>query len=215
MTAVLNYVILILIGLSALAAVFFVVKGIMSRSQASREAYGVGQQDARRSMQIDIVRGAAFVFVGLILWGVYGLSARPAETTLEPTTPPPTTVPTARAATSTQTPPSLLPTETPPVLEPTQKPTQPPPTATPSPEPEPTQEPTEPASRTAVVISEVGVWLRGAPSSQGEQLEWVLNDTTLTVLPGRETADDYEWQQVRSPGGNEGWVAADFIEINE
>ena len=27
------------------------------------------------------------------------------------------------------------------------------------------------------------------------------------LLPGRETVDDLEWQQVRSPSGLEGWVA--------
>jgi SH3-like domain-containing protein len=66
-----------------------------------------------------------------------------------------------------------------------------------------------------VVTSEVGVWLRGTPSTEGEQLEWVLGGTILTVLPGQQTADDFDWQQVRTPAGNEGWVAVDFIQIDE
>jgi hypothetical protein len=33
----------------------------------------------------------------------------------------------------------------------------------------------------------------------------------LTVLAGREVVDGFEWQQVRTPAGNEGWVAVEFI----
>jgi hypothetical protein len=68
---------------------------------------------------------------------------------------------------------------------------------------------------TATVISEAGVWLRAIPGTEGEQLEWVLEGTTLTLLPGLETADDLEWQQVRTPAGNEGWVAVPFIQYNQ
>jgi SH3-like domain-containing protein len=33
----------------------------------------------------------------------------------------------------------------------------------------------------------------------------------LTLLPGRETVNGTEWQQVRAPSGNEGWVAVEFL----
>jgi hypothetical protein len=56
--------------------------------------------------------------------------------------------------------------------------------------------------------------LRSLPSTEGEQLEWVLDGTTLLLLPGKQTADEFEWQQVRTPTGLEGWVAVDFIIYN-
>ena len=83
---------------------------------------------------------------------------------------------------------------------------------------EPTSAPTntpEPASNTAVVSSGVGVWLRGTPSTTGEQLEWLLDGTVLTLLTGQETADGLVWQQVQTDTDLTGWVAADFILISE
>ncbi len=212
MTAVLNTIILAFMGASILAALFFVGRGLRARSHSSKEIYGVGQVEAARSMKIDMVRGIAAIILGLILLGVYGLNSRPAEATVEPspeptavlevsTAVPDTAVPTPSATTEIPTPVSatLAPTDVP-TVEPT---------------PEPTELPPTEAPLTAVVTSEVGVWLRGTPSTTGEQLEWVLGGTVLTVLPGQQTADDFDWQQVRTPAGNEGWVAVDFIEINE
>ncbi|MBX7253849.1 MAG: SH3 domain-containing protein, partial [Candidatus Promineofilum sp.] len=67
--------------------------------------------------------------------------------------------------------------------------------------------------QTATVSSGVGVWLRGAPSTTGEQLEWLLDGTVVTLLPGQQTADDLLWQQVRTEAGVEGWVARDFLTV--
>jgi hypothetical protein len=72
-----------------------------------------------------------------------------------------------------------------------------------------------PDEDTAAVNSAVGVWLRAEPNTDAEQLEWVLDGTVLTLLPGLETGDNFEWQQVRTPEGNEGWVAVDFITYNQ
>ena len=72
-----------------------------------------------------------------------------------------------------------------------------------------------PTPQTATVSSGVGVWLRGAPSTTGEQLEWLLDGTLVTLLPGQQTADDLLWQQVRTEAGVEGWVARDFLAISE
>lgn len=213
MTAVFNYIILAFMVISIVAALYFVGRGLRARSLSTKETYGVGQVEAARSMKIDIARGIAFVFLGLILLGVYGLSSRPTEAIGEPTPLPPTTV----LDTSTDVPdtavPSLtatpfIPTPVSATIAPTEMPTI-------EPSPEPTEEPATAAPVTAVVTSEVGVWLRGTPSTTGEQLEWVLNGTILTVLPGQQTADDFQWQQVRAPGGREGWVAVDFIQIND
>jgi hypothetical protein len=46
-------------------------------------------------------------------------------------------------------------------------------------------------------------------------LEWLLEGTVLIILPGRETADEFEWQQVQTEEGLIGWVATEFIVINE
>jgi hypothetical protein len=46
-------------------------------------------------------------------------------------------------------------------------------------------------------------------------LEWLLEGTVLIVLPGQQTAEDLLWQQVQTEEGLIGWVAADFIVINE
>jgi hypothetical protein len=207
-TAVLNYLIIALIGISVIAASFFIIRATRSRSRTSREAYGVGQQDARQSMQVNITRGVGFIILGLILLGVYGLSSRPVE--LEPELQ--INTPTKIASTSTVT---ILPTPTVTaiLLELTPTPTQAVSPATITPLPEPTEIPPSSSPQTAIVISEVGVWLRGTPGTAGEQLEWVLNGTVLTLLPGEESVDDFEWQQVRTPDGNEGWVATDYIEL--
>ena len=212
MTAVLNIAILVLIGVSALVAVYFIIQAMQARSQSAREIYGVGQVEARQTMQVSLARAVAFVFVGLILLGVYGLSSRPAATMPAPTSPPPATplptvtpLPTSPPATATLAKPTPTPL-------PADETAQPAPTftAVPTDTPEPSLEPS-----TATVNSGVGVWLRGSPSTTGEQLEWVLDGTVLTLLPGLQSGDEFEWQQVRTPNGNEGWVATEFIEYNE
>jgi hypothetical protein len=211
-TAVLNTIILAFMALSIVSALYFVGRGLRARSLSTKETYGVGQVEAARSMKIDIARGIGLVFLSLILLGVYGLSSRPTEAIGEPTP-----EPTAVLEVSTSVPDTAVPTPTAITTIPTPVSATIAPAATPTAQPTlaPTEAPTTVAPVTAVVTSEVGVWLRGTPSTTGEQLEWVLNGTILTVLPGQQTADDFQWQQVRAPGGNEGWVAVDFIQINE
>jgi hypothetical protein len=97
------------------------------------------------------------------------------------------------------------------VVEATAVPTNPP---TDEPSPAPTNTP-EPVVNTAIVSSGVGVWLRGTPGTTGEQLEWLLDGTVLTLLDGQETADDLLWRQVQTETGLTGWVAADFILLSE
>lgn len=146
--------------------------------------------------------------IGLILLGVFGLSLRPNDMLPgdEAFTPQPTTTATLVVIppTATGTPPptvAIVATEAPlpspsptnPLLVPTDLPTATP-TSVPS----------------AIVNSEVGLYLREAPGGT-QELELLVNGTVLILLPGRETVDGVEWQQVRTPTGNEGWVAVQFI----
>jgi hypothetical protein len=67
---------------------------------------------------------------------------------------------------------------------------------------------------TAIVDSEVGLYLRDAPGGT-EEVELLPNGTVLILLDGQETVDGEEWQEVRAPSGNEGWVAVAFIEYQQ
>ena len=213
MTAVLNIVFAGIAGVAILAALYYGGRAIIRRGQPTDSAYNVGRLEARRAVQIDLIRALASIVVALIFLGAFGLTPRPVEPLISPTEP-------VLLLDSTETP-----TE-PSVVTPTDAPTSTPaaPIVTendpvePSPLPptQPTVEPTntpEPLAETAVVSSGVGVWLRAAPSTTGEQLEWLLDGTVLTLLDGQETADDLLWRQVQTETGITGWVAADFLVI--
>lgn len=215
MTAVLNIVFAVIAGVAILAALYYGGRAVIRRGRSTESAYNVGRQQARRDVQIDLIRALASIVVALIFLGAFGLTPRPVEPLISPTEPVPvldvTNVPPESTSVTPTDSPTLLPatptvTETDPI-EPSPLPTSPPtaaPTATP-----------EPAAETAVVSSGVGVWLRAAPSTTGEQLEWLLDGTILTLLDGQETADDLLWQQVQTETGLTGWVAADFLLISE
>jgi hypothetical protein len=197
-TVVLNVVLLSLAGLSILAALYFVLKGLGARSSITRQAYSVGQVEAKRTSQVNWIRAASFFLLGLIFLGIFAvrplfsrLGASPAPTPTAAVEPVPTATESAPSEPTAQPSPTTLPAT--PTAEVTAAPT-----AT-----------TAPA--TATVSSGVGVWLRGAPSTSGEQLEWLLDGTIVTVLSGEETADELVWQQVRTAAGIEGWVARDFL----
>jgi len=204
-TTVLNIALLSLAGLSFLAAAYFVLKGLGARSSIHRQAYTVGQVEARRTSQINWIRAVFLFMAGLIFLGVFAVRPLLSERAAAPLPPQPS--PTA------------------PLSQPTAIVTQPAPTAAAlpspttlpaSPTPEATSAPTATvAPQTATVSSGVGVWLRGAPSTTGEQIEWLLDGTVLTLMPGQQTADDLVWQQVRTETGVEGWVARDFLTLNE
>lgn len=200
-SVVLNVVLLSLAGLCLLAGMAFVFKGLGARSRITRQAYSVGQVEAKRTSQVHWIRAAFFFLVGLLFLVIFAIRPlfSPDEVAPEPT---PTVAPTAAP---TATIPMVLPTNPP-------APTSPPvtPTAAATAAPTATTAPV-----TAAVSSGVGVWLRGAPSTSGEQLEWLLDGTIVTILAGQETADDLLWQQVRTETGVEGWVASDFLTINQ
>lgn len=203
MTTVLNIVLLSLAGILFLAAAYFVLKGVGARSSIHRQAYAVGQVEARRASQINWIRAAFLFLAGLIFLGIFAIRPLIADRVAPP---PPTPLPEPTTA------PTVVATLTPTVTVPASLPTTP----AASPTPRPTTAPTATsAPQTATVSSGVGVWLRGAPSTTGEQLEWLLDGTIVTLLPGQQTADDLLWQQVRTETGEEGWVARDFLAVNE
>lgn len=207
MTLAVNIVLIALATLAMIGALVYAVRGISSNSRAQREKYNVGQVEVKRASQVSLVRALSLFVIGLIFLGLFAVQPiltravagiRPVAT--------PTEI-------ATVTPESTA-TDIVPIIQPTVEiiSTSPPP----SPSPEVTVPPTattEPT--TAVVSSGVGVWLRGSPSTSGEQLEWLLDGSIVTLLGGLETADDLVWQQVRTESGDEGWVASDYLTLNE
>lgn len=223
METVLNTAAPIFAGACVLGALYLFIRGIRMRG-VPQTAYGVARQEARKSMLTSFFGAIVLLLLGLVVFGVYGTfgfdflvesaepeptdaptptlaaTAAPVEPTIEPVNNSPTTGPTNTPvglntlSTPTFTP--EIPTETP---TPSQTPTPETPTATSTPDVD-----------TAVVNSPNGLWLREIPGGT-QEVELIPDGTVLTVLPGRETVDDLEWQQVRTPAGNEGWVAVDFI----
>jgi hypothetical protein len=66
----------------------------------------------------------------------------------------------------------------------------------------------------AVVVNtdNVGVTVRGGPSTSNAPLTVAPEGATVLVLDGPEEANDFLWWEVRLDDGTEGWVAGDFIE---
>jgi hypothetical protein len=222
---VLNTAAPIFAGLCVLGALYLLLRGFRSRG-VPQTSYGVARQEARQSMLIAFFGAIILLLLGLLIFSIYGvfgfdlfseasgvesgatftpsptvmMTSAPAETTIEPVNNVPTAGPTntpvdlENLATPTFTP--EIPTETPP---PSETPTPETPTVTSTPDVD-----------TAVVNSPNGLWLRERPGGT-QEVELIPDGSVLTVLAGREIVDELEWQQVRTPAGNEGWVAVDFI----
>ena len=207
MAVIFNIILPILAGLSILAMFIFIWRAFNARYKSSRQAYGVGRQEAHKAAKVNVIRAAFSLLLALIFLAVIGVSPRiaaqiaptPTATPLLATkspSPAATLVPTATKGSSTSEPSPTSPRSTE--------------TATPLPTVTSTPQPL-----TATVSSGVGVWLRDLPGTDTEQLEWLLEGTTLFVLPGQETSDDLLWQQVQTEDGLIGWVASEFIVIDE
>lgn len=221
MTAVLNIILPILAIVCFLAVFVFAVRALRLRARSSHQAYGVGQQEARQLMFVNALRSFVALILGLVFLGLFGLAPRSTAGT-EPSLP---TSVTPEAA------PEILPTAalilTPtmtialPTLEPS--PTIPLPTATATIPLTATialtatvpVSPTTSGLPAATVSSGVGVYLRAEPSTTAEQLEYLIDGSVVTLLPGRQTAEEFEWAQVRTAAGLEGWVALDFLVLNQ
>jgi hypothetical protein len=208
-----NLVLLVFAGLFALAAVLSALAGLGTRSRMANSPYGVGRQERRRTMQVSFIRALAFAILALIFFGVYGISSRPggtraSERGVGATQVPPVasatpgiTATATFAATATATLAASTPTATTPSVTGTPTATA---TATITPTPEPS----------AIVTAPAGLYLRDVPGGTAE-LELITEGTVLVLLPGRQTVDDLDWQQVRSPSGLEGWVAAEFLDYQQ
>jgi hypothetical protein len=186
---------------------YFLLRGVSSRQKSSRQAYNVGRQEQARSSKVNLIRAALFLVLALIFLAVVGIS--PSVQRLIPT---PTVTPRPPATVAPTSDATLVPTATVSSTTVEPSPTSPLPTATSTPPPTLTS---TPQPITATVSSGVGVWLRESPGTETEQLEWLLEGTVLIVLPGQQTVEELNWQQVQTEEGVAGWVAADFIVINE
>jgi hypothetical protein len=211
-----NIIIIVLAAVFLLAALVSAIAGLRARSSLINEPYGVGRQESARSMKVSFIRAAVFGVLALILFGVYGLRLGPDDVlSTEPGpdfTPPATALATATNVAPTAT---LSITPSPTGGAPTATANAPSattvvatatttltPTVTPTPVP------------TALVTSEVGLYLRDVPGGEAE-IELLPVGTELVLLAGSETVDGAEWQEVRAPSGNEGWVAVEFIEFQQ
>lgn len=57
----------------------------------------------------------------------------------------------------------------------------------------------------------IGVSLRGGPSTDNIRLELVPEGEAILVIGGPEEGSGFIWWQVRLEDGTEGWVAGDFL----
>jgi len=57
----------------------------------------------------------------------------------------------------------------------------------------------------------IGVSLRGGPSTDNIRLSLVPENESLLVIGGPEEGSGFIWWQVRQEDGTEGWVAGDFL----
>lgn len=206
MTDIVKILVPTLAVLFFILAVLSVWQARQARTQSASGVYGLDRLSAHQGMQVAGWRAIIFLLLALIFLSVLGLSLRPTDllATDPEFTPWPTITPLVTEA-------GVLPTATTGALatatanvlaEPSATAVQLQPTATSIPSATPI--------RTALVNSEVGLFLREAPGGT-QDVELIPNGSTLTLLPGRETILGTEWQEVITPTGNEGWVAAAFI----
>lgn len=201
--------------ITLVAAIVFILRGLGARGTLRRQAYDVGRQQARQRMQVAFTRALLALLLGFILFGVYGVFARPAPFFPAPTPLPPTPLPTP-LPTATDTPadtPAPAPTATDLPVPPTvgSTPTSPIIAATQTATAVPTTVPTNTGFLTATVNSPlVGLYLRNEPGGT-EEVELLPDGLVLILLEGTATANELEWQRVQAPSGNTGWVAIDYI----
>jgi hypothetical protein len=204
-------------ALLGLVALYFLWIAFREWRTGQRATFGIERDIARSEMMGAIARAAGVVLLGVLVYAL-GQLGHPSEPSDEPsvqaTQPSIATI--SVLATPTQAPglsaPTLMPTDTP----------QPELTNVPPLPSDATQPPdAEPASQVARVSAFGGVWLRDAPN--GGTIEVLPQETIVEFMEGSEFAGSYEWQKVRvlntPPGsegivGQEGWVAAQFLEVS-
>lgn len=211
--SVVSIIILVVATLAALVGLFFLLRGIQRRRALSHAPYNVGRQEARRGMRVDLLVGVGGLLVAAVFFAIFFLlpgpvGTEPAADVLPSRTPAPEVTGTT-AVTPTTDAATALPTATATVAA---SPTSPLPTPTATLPPTATPTPQLP---TATVVSGVGVWLRDTPSVDGEQIEWLLEGTVVTVLEETAVGEEFQWQRILTADGIVGWVAVPFIEYSE
>lgn len=208
----LSIALLAVAGLAFLVAVVLVLRALGTRSSIGKQPYDVGLVEAKRNTQAQMLAAGIVFVVGLIFLGAFAVIPR-GEAAAENVAPPSVPVLPTPEVEMGLTPVATRTLAGPAVATIAPAATLPPPTPTIG----ATVTPTIDASTiptSAVVSSGVGVYLRAAPSTSAEQLEWLLDGTIVTLLEGQETADDLVWQQVQVASGAQGWVARDFLVVD-
>ncbi len=203
-----------------LAAAYFLYVLLREWRAKARAAFGVERDIAQGEMLGALTRAAIFVAIGALVFGLGWLggqveedeteAARPTQAqATSPSTPPPT--PQTGEPTPATTPTSSLPTLPPELGE-----TSEPPTLMPTGQAA-SATPSQQRARVAVFG---GVWLRDAPN--GGTIVVLPQETVVEFLEGREFAGTEDWQHVRvvsvpvvsdAQAGQEGWVAAQYLEM--
>ena len=78
----------------------------------------------------------------------------------------------------------------------------------------PTATPPPPLPKAVVTnADDPGLRLRQAPSTSGQEIDFLKDGTVLDLLPEAQvtTEDGITWQKVRDPLGREGWVSTAYI----
>jgi len=57
-----------------------------------------------------------------------------------------------------------------------------------------------------------GLFLRSEPSTEGMPIETLPEGTRVEKIAEDHFGDSFVWRYVRSPGGQKGWVAIDFLQ---
>jgi hypothetical protein len=210
-TAVFQIIIYLLLALILLGAIVFLGRAWRARAETARAPYGVGHLELRQAARRNVLWGFLLLVGGMLCVGTFLLGSQLAELLPQATAvPKPATVPVPTATSPSAI---IVPTETAvPTAQPGPTETLPIVTDTPVIVPTATAVPAPP---TATVSSGVGVWLRSAPGVNSDQLEYLVDGTRLALLDAQQTADDFLWQQVTAPSGISGWVAVDFIVVNQ
>ena len=63
-----------------------------------------------------------------------------------------------------------------------------------------------------VTVTDDGVRLRDSASENGQEKMTLNQGDTLTIVSGPEQGGNYEWYEVTTGDGTDGWVASDFIQ---
>lgn len=207
MVVFINSIAPILAGFCFFVAVILLLQTVQSGSRARRQMYGFERQTLRQYSHRYRLAGFIFLIGALACIGLYGVSAL-AMSQMPTPTPTPTLAPTPSPSPTLTLTPTPTQTASPGPGEITATPTNP--AFTPSPTPTETATPTVTPPPTAFVNSPNGLYLREAPGGT-EQVELLSHQSSLILLSGVVTVDELVWQEVLTPAGNQGWVAAAFL----